>query len=90
MGTVSPLQPSDGMILVIGLNIDRKTVFSARAVLSEGTPDEIAACEAGEAAVSTVAKKIRINSRHSSRAGPKEAGLSRGFGPDRILAYFGL
>jgi len=41
------------------LNVGRATVNSAKTVLKDGTADEIAAIEAGAAAVSTTALRIR-------------------------------
>jgi hypothetical protein len=41
------------------LNVSRDTVKNARRVLTEGTPEEVAAVEAGEVAVGTLADDIR-------------------------------
>jgi len=41
------------------LNVNPATVHYAKVVQKEGTPEEIEAVEKGEAAVSTMAKKIR-------------------------------
>jgi ParB-like nuclease domain len=43
------------------LNVAKETVSDARRVLTEGTPEEVAAVDRGEAAVSTLAKQIRNN-----------------------------
>ena len=41
------------------LNVGERSIYSAKAVLRDGTPEEIAAVEQGNAAVSTTAMKIR-------------------------------
>jgi|GEM_PF-4061192 len=41
------------------LNVGQRTVESAKTILREGAPEDVAAVEKGEAAVSTTAKKIR-------------------------------
>lgn len=69
------------------LNVSRDTVFHAKTVLKEGTPEEIAAVKRGEAAASTVAKQIRQNHPKEKRRASREVPLAaRGNNPERIQA----
>lgn len=54
------------------LNINRSTVIYAKKVLSDGTLEDIAAVETGNAAVSTVAKKIKQREKEAAGAPPLE------------------
>jgi len=48
------------------LNIGITSIKRAKKVLSEGTPEEIAAVEAGKAAGSTIAKKIKQREKETA------------------------
>lgn len=67
------------------LNVNRHTVFSAKKVLTEGTKEEVAAVEQGQAAVSTIAKQIRAKQPPESRQKKRGEPQSQvGKNPERI------
>ena len=67
------------------LNVSSSTVQSARRVLSEATPEEIASVDRGEVAASTIANEIRQGLRPERRRTLREAPLAQaGKNPERI------
>lgn len=67
------------------LNVHHTTVTSARKVLREGTPEEIAKVSSGELAASTIAKQIRKDSSPVRRAKRQTESLATtGRNPERI------
>ena len=63
------------------MNVNRATVTSAKTVLKDGTPEEIAFVDSGQSAVNTTAKKIR--KRTSKKQSKKKLG-NVGKNPERI------
>lgn len=77
-----PLSTSEASNL---LNVGHSNVYNAKVVLREGTPEEIAAIEKGEASVSTVAQQISKGHSKEQRKKAREAPLSQtGKNPERI------
>lgn len=67
------------------LNVGQRTVGAARTVLNEGTPEEIAAADSGDAAVSTIAKQIHEGKPAGARKRNRSTPLSQaGKNPERI------
>lgn len=54
------------------MNVGLDTITSARTILRKGTPDEIAAVQAGEAAVHTIVKQIRAGKSPTERSKERE------------------
>jgi len=80
-GAIAPSQTEAATLL----NVSRETVKRARIVINEGTPEEIAAVEAGEASVSTIARDIRAKVPVSKRIAKRNGKLSdAGKNPERI------
>lgn len=67
------------------LNVSVGTVQHAKKVLSEGTSEEIAAVERGDAAASTIAKQINTGLPPAKRKAAREASMAHaGKNPERI------
>ncbi len=55
------------------MNVSPRTVVAAKTVLNDGTPEEIAAINSGDAAVTTTANNIRKRKKKDpAGAGPVE------------------
>jgi ParB-like chromosome segregation protein Spo0J len=86
-GEISPISP--GALTAAQsaalLNVNRHTVQSAKKVLAEGTAEEIAAIERGDAAVSTVANQIRKGESREARTKKRDTPMAlAGKNPERI------
>ena len=60
------------------LNVGERGIYHARNILENGTPEEIAACDSGEAAITTTSKKISARDYvklHKEK--PRRSGASR-------------
>jgi len=59
------------------MKISRTSVVSARTIIKEGTPEEIAAAEAGNLSIDIVSREIRRGVPPEDRSKPKKRGMPR-------------
>ncbi len=53
------------------LSVGERGIYHAKYIIENGTPEEIAACDSAEAAVTTTAKKIRLSNYRTPSQGPR-------------------
>jgi len=53
------------------LNVGERGIYHAKYIIENGTPEEFAACDSAEAAVTTTAKKIRLSNYRTPSQGPR-------------------
>lgn len=67
------------------LNVNRSTVVYAKKVLSEGSPEEIQACDNGEASVNTIGRQIgKVNDPLRRKNLRDREFIQKGKNPERI------
>lgn len=67
------------------MNVNRSTVVYAKKVLKEGSPEEVAACDRGEASVNTVGRMIARGASPTKRASLRDKEIiQKGKNPERL------
>lgn len=89
-GEVGKNHPKSETVITVSdaaalMKVDKSMVDSARVILARGTPEDIAAADAGKVGVDPLARRIRGTARQKKPKGKRDAALSQtGHNPERI------